>query len=244
MHAPPTVSRALALVSLLAASSAAAGPRGLRWDPPRGRLALDGAVVLTLTGGSRSLADELHEGRAHLRRVRSSELVPLETMTHRDTDAEGNPVLIYYPLEDLRPRTVYVFETRGPSLGFDKVFHSGSSPAPRLRSGAPRFRPLGGGRFACGDLDLALRVEAELELNRDAAPADEDDDLPGAWEGHWSEVGTYLLEPERSRRQDHVDIGSLLAASEGAYRVRFRLIGWDAFRGRPSRWIVLPPQGR
>lgn len=249
MCATPTISRVLALAALLATSVAGAStPRGVRWDPDGGRLALDGAVVLTLTGPALRMADELQEARAHLRRVRTSELVSLEAMTYGDVDAEGNVVVIYYPIEELRPRSVYVFETRGPSLSLDRVFHSGSSNAPRLRAGPPRFRHLGSGEFACGELDLALRVEAELEINPDARPAVEDEDSGGAWEGSWregswQEVGTYVLPPQRSRRRDTVDVGPLLTAEEGAYRVRFRLIGWDAFRGRPSRWIVLPPQG-
>lgn len=241
MHASPTVPRALLLASSLAAAAVAAGPRGLRWEPPR-QLALDGAVALTLTGHARALAADLQQARAHLRLVRSGELVPLEAMTQDDVDADGNPVLIFYPLEELRPRSVYVFETRGPSLGIERVFQAGSSGSPRLNPGPPRFRHLGHGRFTCGDLDLALRVEAEVEHNAEAAPAHEEDDLPGAWEGTWEAEGTYLLAPDRGRGSDSVDLGPLLTAREGAYRVRFRLIGWDAFRGRPSRWVVLPPR--
>jgi hypothetical protein len=237
-----TIPRALGLAAVLA-SAAVGGSRGVHWQPRNSRLALDGAIVLTLTGPARGLGEELQEARAHLRMVRTSEIVPLEAMTFQDVDARENPVVIYYPIEELRPRSVYVFETRGPSLHLDKVFHTGGTRAPRLRSGVPRFRSLGSGRFTCSDLDLAVRVEAELELNQDASPTAEDDDLPGAWEGSWEEVGTYVLEPKRARRRDVVELGPLVVGGEGAYRVRFRLVGWDAFRGRPSRWIVLPPQG-
>lgn len=225
------------LLTVAAATSLAAGPR-VRWYPERGPLDRNAMVLLLFPQGQEEAARSLSSGGAHLRLVRSSELVPLRLLEVAKASGLGGIVVAFRPERELKPLALYRFETRGAAPRLHRVFRTSADLAERLSARPPRLRRAGRSlRFTGSELALASWVHVEVQK---AQEGESDEAWHEEYYSSWQTVASYLLAPLGDVEPPAVDLSRALGERpSGPHRVRFTLIGKDGFTGRPSSWRLL-----